>query len=61
MSKCSKELSQREAESFEIIETAIDDLELLKKAFDVVKEVCEELDGPAVSLEQTYPSRQLIN
>lgn len=33
-------------EVFEIIELAIDDLELLTKAFDLINDVCEDLKQP---------------
>jgi len=48
-----------EDEVFEIIELAIDEIDLLTRAFKVIGEVCDELRNPEVSLDS--PSKQLVN
>lgn len=43
---------QSEKEAFELIELAVDDIEVLARAFDVINEVCREFtanDLPAVA------------
>jgi hypothetical protein len=42
---------EAEAQAFEIIELAIDDVNLLTEAFDVINQVCKELNDPAINLE----------
>lgn len=42
---------QVETEAFELIETAIDDIETLTRAFQVISEVCKELNEKQVSFE----------
>jgi hypothetical protein len=61
MSKSIKETSnQNEHEAFEIIEMAIDDLEVLTRAFNVISEVCEELNNPRLNFD-SQPSKTCIN
>lgn len=40
-----KDSKVTEAEATEIIELAIDDIELLGRAFDVIAQVCDELNS----------------
>lgn len=61
MAKTPKNESQAtQEEAFEMIELATDDLDVLARAFDVISEVCEELNHPFVSLEDDIPET-LIN
>lgn len=46
-----KPLIENQEDAFEIIELAIDDIELLTRAFDVIGDVCKELGGDRVSPE----------
>ncbi len=39
------------SDSFEIIELAIDEVDLLTKAFGVIAEVCAEMNNPSVYLD----------
>jgi hypothetical protein len=48
-----------ETESFEMIELAIDNLELLTRAFTLIKDICEETEPqPTFPLE---PPEHLLN
>ena len=44
-----------DAETFEIIETTIDNVDLLTRAFDLIAEVCDELNHPEVNLDPDRP------
>ena len=44
-----------ESQGFELIETAIDNLDLLTRAFDLIAEVCEELNDPEINLDPERP------
>ena len=55
-----KSPASSDAESFEIIETAIDSVELLTRAFDVISRVCDEAANPWIALERR-PPEDLIN
>ena len=46
-----------ESDTFEIIETAIDDLDLLTRAFDLISAVCQEEaeDDPSLDFEPAAP------
>lgn len=46
------ETKRKEDEAFEIIELAIDDINLLVRAFDVISEVCEGKEEPRIHLDQ---------
>lgn len=43
--------NEKETEAFEIIELAIDDVDLLTRAFDVIKNVCDEANNPRIVFE----------
>lgn len=45
------EAKQKEEEAFEIIELAIDDINLLARAFDVINEVCQQRDETQIQVE----------
>ena len=47
-------------DAFEMIELATDDLEVLTRAFDVIKKVCEEKEFVTLSLDEEL-SDTLIN
>jgi hypothetical protein len=47
--KCSEHTSE---EAFEIIELATNDLEVLARAFDVISEVCNELNNPSIQFDK---------
>ena len=49
-----------ENEALEIIELAINDLDLLARAFDVINEACQELQNPQINLDAP-PPRVMIN
>lgn len=49
--KFNKQNTQAEQEVFEIIELAIDDLELLSRAFTMINDVCSELSNPELAVE----------
>lgn len=49
--KFNKQNTQAEQEVFEIIELAIDDLELLSRAFTMINDVCSELSNPELAIE----------
>ena len=49
-----------EKESFEIIELAIDDINTLTRAFEVISQVCEELNHPNIRLDES-PAKQRVN
>ena len=49
--KFKNQSSQAEQEVFEIIELAIDDLELLSRAFTMINDVCTELSNPELALD----------
>lgn len=49
-----------ESSALEIIELAIDDLETLTRAFNVIKDVCEELNNPHLCVRSDVKS-SLIN
>ena len=46
-----QDLTNKE-DAFEMIELATDDLDVLARAFDVIKKVCEEKDFVSLSLEE---------
>ena len=54
-----KDTKQVESDAFEMIELAIDDLDLLTRAFEVINEACEELQNPRVQINT--PPRVMIN
>lgn len=54
-----KELTNNE-EAFELIELAIDDIELLSRAFELISDVCNEFDTAVPSCEAEVP-KMLIN
>lgn len=57
MSKKSSEKKINDQESaFELIELAIDDIEVLTKAFHMVSKICEGLDRDAEDREQELKS-----
>jgi hypothetical protein len=39
-----KELGVRDSDAFEMIELAIDEVELLTKAFNLISDICYEMD-----------------
>ncbi len=49
-----------ESSALEIIELAIDDLETLTRAFNVIKDVCDELNNPHLSIRRDI-KESLIN
>jgi hypothetical protein len=51
MSAKSKVNTEAQDQIFEIIELAIDDLELLTRAFNVISEVCEETSHPELRFD----------
>lgn len=52
MSKAIKNSAhEKETEAFEIIELAIDDIDVLTRAFDVIKNVCDEVNDPRIAFE----------
>ncbi len=55
-----KEKSAAQEEIFEIIELAIDDLETLTRAFEVIGNVCEELQAPNM-LVDVLPEKELVH
>lgn len=59
MSKSAK-LSQNETDCTEIIELAIEDVEMLTRAFNLITEICEQVDDPSVSL-LNGPAKDRIN
>ena len=52
--------SHSKEDAFEIIELASQDLETLAKAFDLISEVCTELEEATPSIDNKIPE-QLIN
>jgi len=60
MSHKSKENSSANEEIFEIIELAIDDLELLTRAFNLIDAACEEINHPNLVLDDCC-TEQLIH
>jgi hypothetical protein len=46
-------------DAFEMIELAIDDIDLLTRAFEVINEACAELEDS--ELESDTPPRMIIN
>ena len=53
MSKKSSEKKNHDQESaFELIELAIDDIEVLTKAFHMVSKICEGLDDDAAARQE---------
>ncbi|MDC0359038.1 hypothetical protein OAO01_09500 [Oligoflexia bacterium] len=48
-------------EAFEIIELASDDLNVLTRAFDVIAEVCEELNHPYLNVGDDDVPDTLLN
>lgn len=55
-------LEERGEEIFEIIELAIDDIDLLTRAFEVIEQVCEELEGPELKIDiDIIPDKHLLN
>lgn len=61
MSNAKKDFLVAEQESaFEMIELAIDGVDVLARAFDIISEVCRETDSPRLSLLEN-PPRELVN
>ena len=61
MAKEKKEMSCKDQESaFEMIELAVDDLQTLTKAFNMINKVCQELDGKTSDDETSTESSALI-
>jgi hypothetical protein len=51
----SKDTKVTEADATEIIELAIDDIELLSRAFDVIAKVCDELNSDIDTEKEPAP------
>lgn len=49
-----------ENEAFEMIELALNDLDALTRAFDLISEICEERE-PASILSLETPPKNLVN
>jgi hypothetical protein len=61
MSNAKKDFLFAEQESaFEMIELAIDGVDVLARAFDIISDVCRETDTPRLSLLEN-PPRELVN
>lgn len=60
MSKAQKKQENTESEATEIIELAIDDIELLTRTFNTIADVCKELNNPSPRLESA-PRKELLN
>ena len=62
MSDTSKkpEIVSESEPAFEMIELAIDDIDVLARAFRLISEVCAENDQPEVHLSE-LPERVLLN
>ena len=59
MAKFNKQIKS-EQDAFEIIELAVNDLETLTRAFEMISDVCRELEDPHVYFEDK-PRETLIN
>jgi len=59
-SETSLESSLQQTDSFEMIELAIDEVELLTKAFGVIEEVCAEMNNPSVCFD-SHSKKYTIN
>jgi hypothetical protein len=55
MSKKLDSQDTQESQALEIIETTIDNLDLLTRAFDVINEVCREANNPVVNFDSAPP------
>lgn len=51
--KLNNSSSSAENEVFEIIELAIDDLELLTRAFNMIRDVCDDVSHPELKLDDS--------
>ena len=58
--KLKNQNSSAEQEVFEIIELAIDDLELLTRAFNMITDVCSEVSNPEIALDD-FPNKEYVH
>ena len=59
MAKVSGSVTNK-SEAFEIIELAIDDIDTLTRAFNLISQVCEEYGTPCATIE-TCPPKAVLN